>query len=186
MNLYQRMTQTLALNMGDAILVREQFEEAIVRVSELEAEAKKWKQITCDWQDTNSELEKRISELEKELEATKQNADHWMDRKEEYVRENENLYEDNALIHGQLNNMEKALSESERISKSWKAQWEAMLQDERKEKALRCSLQDSLSDIKDACSFNNTVMVEYYSRREKFLVRLIQQCYEIAAEAVKK
>ena len=177
--LYQRMKQTLSMKMGDAILVREQFEEAIVRIAELEAESKKWKQITCDWQDTNSELEK-------EVESTRQNAEHWMDRKEEYARENENLYEDNALINGQLNHMKKALSESERISKSWKAQWENLLQDERKEKSLRCSLQDSLSDIKDACSSNNTVMVEYYSRREKFLVRLIQSCYEIAAEALKK
>ena len=91
-----------------------------------------------------------------------------------------------SILTDRIAELELALSESERISKSWKAQWENLLQDERKEKALRCSLQDSLSDIKDACSFNNTVMVEYYSRREKFSVRLIQQCYNIAVEALKK
>ena len=34
MNLYQRMTETLALNMGDTLLVRQQFEEAINYIGE--------------------------------------------------------------------------------------------------------------------------------------------------------
>ena len=38
MNLYQRMTETLALNMGDTLLVNQQFEEAIHRIAELEKE----------------------------------------------------------------------------------------------------------------------------------------------------
>ena len=37
-NLYQRMTETLALNMGDTLLVNQQFEEAIHRIAELEKE----------------------------------------------------------------------------------------------------------------------------------------------------
>ena len=39
-NLYQRMTETLAVNMGDTFTVMQQFQEAIVRISELEDEAK--------------------------------------------------------------------------------------------------------------------------------------------------
>ena len=78
-NLYQRMTQTLALHMGDTLLVREQFQEAIVRISELE----------------------------------------------------------------------KELAESARISKSWKVQWENLLQDERKEKVLRCSMQYANSELEE-------------------------------------
>ena len=152
------MTQTLSLHMGDTILVREQFQEAIVR----------------------------IAELEKEVEATRQNANHWMERKEAIQRLADKDHDDATRTANENIKLHRALSESERISKSWKVQWEALLQDERKEKALRCSLQDSLSDIKGACSSNNTVLVEYYSRREKFLVRLIQSCYEIASEALKK
>ena len=40
MNLYQRMTETLAENMGDTLLVNQQFEEAIHHIAELELEPK--------------------------------------------------------------------------------------------------------------------------------------------------
>ena len=37
-NLYQRMTETLATNMGDTLVVNHQFKEAITRITELEKE----------------------------------------------------------------------------------------------------------------------------------------------------
>ena len=37
-NLYQRMTETLANNMGDALAVKEQFREAITHIADLEKE----------------------------------------------------------------------------------------------------------------------------------------------------
>ena len=88
-------------------------------------------------------------------------------------------------VHGRIDALEKALYESERISKSWKVQWENLLQDERKEKALRCSLQDSLSEIREVwAGSDGGIMLQ--TDPDDYLARLMKQCYEIAGEALKK
>ena len=65
-NLYQRMTETLAENMGDTILVMEQFQEAIVRISELEKEKAQVEltlELIKDYQERNYGIKSYVGKL---------------------------------------------------------------------------------------------------------------------------
>ena len=47
-------------------------------------------------------------------------------------------------------------------------------------------LEKSLFDIREVWAESDISMIEYSSRREKQVVRIANQCYEIATEALKK
>ena len=53
-NLYQRMTETLAINMGDTLVVNHQFEEAINYIAELETALEEVREV---WAGSDAHLE---------------------------------------------------------------------------------------------------------------------------------
>ena len=98
-NLYQRMTETLAINMGDTLVVYRQFEEAVTYIAELElelAESKQLQDVSCsaDCMNKCMNYAGAIADcrlLEAELAAAWANSRHWMAKKEELEVENKQL-----------------------------------------------------------------------------------------------